>query len=307
MDSKMPSSLRCPFCNGGLSIKFENLYHPIESGHGPFNTMLCENCGSWQVSPLPTPESLDDLYGGFIDGLPELHRKITSNDIQTGVYKKCLQRIKKITKFDQAKTFSWIDVGAGGGELSSLMADAFPNSTGVSIDLHSCPNEVLLKNPQIQWNQVNLNNRNFTDELGSYDLVISLSVWEHVLRPDQFVTSLLKLLRPMGVLYLLSPNSGSFAAKMLGKKWPYHIPGEHLSIPTPNGAIECIKREWLDIEKSGNQKSLIQIRSNSILLPYSLKYIVRRFGLELLGSAIPAGIGFGVPAGALETTVKRFD
>ena len=41
---------------------------------------------------------------------------------------------------------------------------------------------------------------------------------------------------------MICPDYGSFARRALGRAWAYFEPGEHLSIPTREGALACVRR-----------------------------------------------------------------
>jgi SAM-dependent methyltransferase len=226
-----------------------------------------------------------------------LHRTITADDPQTALYEKCVSRIGRLTGRHKQEKFNWLDVGAGGGEFSSLLAKKFPNSSGAAIDLHSCPKS-LIDITSVHWSQVDINHKEFASKLPLVDLIVSIAVLEHVLHPNLFIANLLQLLRPGGMIYLLCPNNASFASRLLGRRWPYFTPGEHLAIPTPSGVTRCLEREWGLL--NGLDKKL-KINAGSLMLPYTFRYVMRRLGANPIGKLLPPGWGFPLPVGALET------
>jgi len=285
----------CCFCGGtSLTCVGRGLFHPLKRDHGPFDFYRCATCGSGTTPEPPTPKQLADLYGSFREGLPELHRTLTADDPQISWYRQCVNRASALMGKPSPSAFRWIDVGAGGGELSAMMSDRFPQSRGIAIDLHPRPAS-LRDLDRVDWRQSDLNG-DFSADLPPADLVISTAVWEHVLRPDRFASELLKLTSDAGMIYLLCPNYDSLARRVMGSRWPYFTPGEHLHLPTPEGARRCLERE-------ARQRDSI-IVSRPILLPYSLRYVLRRFGLERLGRLVPMAVRFPMPVGALETTVR---
>lgn len=300
MDSNSATSRLCMFCGGDLQLKYKGLFHPFKPDHGPFDMFDCSVCGSSQTEPLPSKDSLATLYSSFNDGLPNLHRTITSDDPQLAIYRLCFNRIASVSDWEKDDNFTWVDIGAGGGEFSCLMNDAFPNSRGVAIDLHSCP-AALVNSKAITWARRDINRDNFSVGLPQFELVVSLSVWEHVLRPDLFVSNLLRLVRPGGMLYLLCPNNTSWASRLFGRRWPYFIPGEHLSMPSLMGARRCIQRQWALIH-GVDQRANINVRP--VMLPYTLRYLLRRLGIEQVGKLMPPGLSVPLPVGALEATVN---
>lgn len=299
MVSSTLSEVTCLFCKGPMRLHHHQVFHTFKKDHGPFNIHKCKNCGSCQTDPPPSSDSLDSLYGSYRDGLPDLHRRITADDPQTALYEKCISRIGHLSGRRAEEKFSWIDVGGGGGELSALMAAKFPNSRGTTIDLHPRP-KLLANIPAVEWRQIDINQEKFSANLPRYDLVISIAVLEHVLCPDQFISNLLRLLRPGGMIYLMCPNNASIASRLLGRRWPYFTPGEHLAIPTPSGAMHCLQREWRMFQESSHQA---HIRARPMMLPYTIRYVLRRLGADIVGKWLPAGWSLPLPAGALEATV----
>lgn len=290
----------CCFCGGtALTCVGRGLYHPLKRDHGPFDFYRCDTCGSGTTPELPSQKQLADLYGSFREGLPEFQRSLTSDDPQIAWYRQCLDRIRRLTGFEDRSEFRWIDVGAGGGELSAMLLERFPRSRGTALDLH--PRPAALKSfDRLEWRQTDLNEE-FARGLAAADVVVSTAVWEHVLRPDRFAAELLKLIAPSGAVYLVCPNYDSLARRMLGSRWPYFTPGEHLHMPSPDGARRCLEREW---KREGGRPE-VSIVSRPILLPYSLRYALRRFGMERIGRRVPMAIHFPMPVGALETTVRN--
>ena len=291
----------CVFCGSSkLRQTHRNLYHTFKTDHGPFDFHQCEDCGSGLSLNPPSAERLGELYSSYKDGLPELHREIMQDDSQSDLYEYCARRmLKRVSGLSEP---SWIDVGAGGGELSAILAKLLPRSSGRAIDLHARP-ERLAAHTSVEWIQCDINEDGFASKTGlanSADMVISTAVWEHVLRPDFYARDLLRLLKPGGVLYLMCPNYGSAARILLGNRWPYFTPGEHLNMPTPKGAKVCLSRQWKILNGERNAPA---IHAAPIALPYSFRYVFRRFRLDAIGKLISPRIGVPLPAGALEAVV----
>ncbi len=230
----------CPFCGSAdLQRTHIGLFHPFKKDHGPFEFSLCRICGSGLTLEPPSAERLTALYTSYKDGLPDLHREIMKEDPQHDLYELCSRRMLKrsVAALDAP---SWIDVGAGGGELSQILTKLVPNGRGVAIDLHSRPKS-LADTPAVAWIQADINQAGFTerpDLAGSADFVISTAVWEHVVHPNTYARDLLRLLKPGGVLYLMCPNYGSFARKVMGQGWPYFTPGEYEIDVLVDGVLE---------------------------------------------------------------------
>ena len=166
------------------------------------------------------------------------------------------------------------------------------------MDLHARP-AALAGQTRIEWRCIDVDSERFAESVGqTTDLVISTSVWEHVRLPDRFLGQLLRLLQPGGLLYLLSPDYASPVRRLLGPRWPYFTPGEHLNMPTAAGARECLTRQWRSLHGAGPAPA---IHCSPLLLPYTLRYVFRRFGLNAIGRLLPPGLALPLPVGALES------
>ena len=290
----------CYFCGAPDPQRTHaNLYHPFKPDHGPFEFHQCHACGSGLTISPPSQERLAALYASYRDGLPDLHREIMSDDPQFELYELCAKRM--IAAAPRLQGASWIDVGAGGGELSRILSGLIPDGKGLAVDLHARPGS-LSAYPQVEWIQADINDPAFADGVDRRaDFVISTAVWEHVVRPDLYARNLIRLLKPGGVLYLMCPNYGSFARHALGRRWPYFTPGEHLNMPTLRGASACLDRAWAMVHATGPKPAVV---SRRLALPYSLRYVFRRFGIDAIGRMLPPGLGFPLPSGALESVLK---
>lgn len=302
MCSDPAASDHCCFCGSSALLQTHTgLYHPFKADHGPFSFHSCRDCGAGLTLAPPSVARLSALYGSFRDGLPDLHRTITQDDPQTALYGLCVRRLLGLAGAEIGPAPAWLDVGAGGGELSSLLSAALPGGRGVAIDLHERP-ELLSGNDRVAWRQVDINADDFASQAGApVELVVSTAVWEHVVHPDRFVLNLLRLVKPGGVVYLLCPNYGSLARRIMGDRWPYFTPGEHLNIPTAAGARACLARQWRDLHGQG---PVPWIRSRALALPYTFRYVFRRLGWDRIGRLLPVSLGMPLPVGALEAVLR---
>jgi len=291
----------CCFCGGARLVRTHAaVFHPFKKDHGPFEFHRCADCGSGLTLEPPSREQLSRLYGSFVDGYAGELREMMAGDPQLAMYRLQVRRILRHARSAGGEPRAWIDVGAGHGEISRLLAEALPAAKGTAVDLHDCP-ATLAGCERVDWRRVDVNRDDFADAVGARtDLVVSSAVWEHVLHPDRFAANLLRLLAPGGVLYLMTPDYGSVARRVFGRRWPYFEPGEHLNMPTLGGAKACLLRQWRALHGKG---SLPRVRSAPLFLPYTVRYICRRFGLNAFGALFPAGWAVPVPAGILEAVL----
>jgi SAM-dependent methyltransferase len=285
---------RCAFCGSGdLRRTHAGLHHPTQRDHGPFQFWQCRRCGSGLTLPPPSARSLEDLYRSFPGGVQERVRRLRAEDPLVAWTDQCLARVARRSGRTPDDAFRWVEIGAGDGLFSRRMAEAFPRSTGLAVDWQHQP-EALVGQDRVEWRSCDLNQLDFAAALPGADVVVSLAVWEHVLRPDLFAGNLARLLEAGGALYLLSPDYGSAARRLMGTRWPYFTPGEHLNLPTRKGARLCL-------EEVGGLPALRDARlfAAPLWVAYPLRYTLKYFGFGRLARAVPP-LALPVPAGILE-------
>jgi 2-polyprenyl-3-methyl-5-hydroxy-6-metoxy-1,4-benzoquinol methylase len=82
----------------------------------------------------------------------------------------------------------------------------------------------------------------FLDEAGSFDIVTSSHVIEHVHDPIHELKGLFQLLKPGGFLYLDTPNIGSFGHQFWSKYWLGLDAPRHLTLPSRSILEDLLQR-----------------------------------------------------------------
>ncbi len=292
----------CCFCRSShLILKYKDQFHPSNKEIGSYNIYECINCGSAVTYPVPDTEKLKRLYNSFSGGIQSSTAALRNESPLNELYSQLLQHAvsKMSRKIDTDSVFTWADIGAGSGILSVLIKQRFPNSIGVAIDFHKRP-AMIEKIGGIDWICADLNENNLITALTgrSFDLVITLAVLEHVQDPSSFITKLLPLLKPHGLLFLACPDYSSMAKKVLGKKWPYFIPGEHINIPSVEGMGLMLDHALLNNKAKHSIKFV-----KRIWVHYPLRYFFNYFGIKVIGKLLPRTFSLKLPAGALEAGV----
>src|SRR5258708_9625296 len=64
----------------------------------------------------------------------------------------------------------------------------------------------------------------------SFDVVMLSHVIEHIYEPGNMVRSLISILKPGGLLIIVTPNTQSLIARITGKRWVMLSPVDHVSV-----------------------------------------------------------------------------
>ena len=182
----------------------------------------CPGCGGEFLVPQPSDEALAKLYSAsYYDawGLrdPGMARSVEAMKLAT-----FRLRIALIRRFVPAGRI--LDVGCATGYFLQAAMEAGFEAHGVEFSPYSAAiaqerfgtdrvfHGVLEESPHAP---------------GSLDVMAMSDLLEHVRDPLATLTYAAGLLRPEGVLMVMTPDTGSFTRKVLGFRWTHYKP-EHL-------------------------------------------------------------------------------
>ncbi len=253
------------------------------------NTGLCfvSKCGECfheftSQDEVFSKEVYDELY------FEETHKNWFANP-QTKLFKKIcklIERHKALTKFGD---FDLLDVGCGKGALLKYISTYFPKSNLTGIDLGEPPLDL---DPRII---IKKSSFDAFQETGSYDVVVSTAVIEHLSNPKDFLLRIKQFLNSDGLIIIVTVDSTTplyIAAKimrMIGAGLPFRrlYDPHHLNHFTKDSLPRLVKDQGFKICFSGGVnvplKSL-DIPSSTLIQEFFYKLGVRN--LFFLGSLL---------------------
>ena len=83
---------------------------------------------------------------------------------------------------------------------------------------------------------------------GAYDVVVLFDVIEHIDPPSAALAHLRRLLRPKGLLLMVTPDAGSVSSRLMGARWP-HLLVEHVVLFSRRGMRTALQEAGFDIEQ----------------------------------------------------------
>ena len=196
----------CRLCNGGV---FNTKYT-----YNDCKVVCCDSCGLIQVAGASdTSEIYTETYFG--------HDKLCgpANHLEQK------RRLRWLLRCGLKPGMSLLDAGCATGEFLSL---AVRNYHVRGIDISSFAIDQASRNYPILRDKLKsgpLEEIAFEDAV--FDAIVMWDVIEHLQRPRQVLRRLIKQLKPGGLFCVSTPNIGTFAAALLGRRWPFMTPPEH--------------------------------------------------------------------------------
>lgn len=197
----------------------------------------CSNCKFEKQHPLPEKEGLKAYYNG---------------SFEHGLYKEFIAAsdMKRITaeyRFNKIRPYigegRLLDVGCADGVFIEQAILAGINAEGIDISQVAIERALSRGVPAICSNISNY------EPKYPYDIITGFDVLEHVLDPVGFFDSIRRILKPEGILVLTTPNRLSIFRLLMGRRWYFYIPEEHLHYFDPETAKRLLNRRGFDLTR----------------------------------------------------------
>jgi len=212
----MMNSRCCPLC-GGSNIREKYANAPLPIWH-------CI-CGAVFLSPFSVPEDLKDMYResyyeswGLAADNEEGPRQMKHLTFEA--------RLKRIShRLEPGKV---LDVGCATGYFLEVAAEAGWDVHGVELSEYSA--RLAQKKFGDRVFNGTLEEAYYADE--TFDLITLSDLLEHVQKPAAFLREVRRILKPTGLLMIVTPNAASLSCRLMGVNWS-HYKAEHLHYFSP--------------------------------------------------------------------------
>jgi 2-polyprenyl-3-methyl-5-hydroxy-6-metoxy-1,4-benzoquinol methylase len=183
-----------------------------------FPIMECLACGFMQTGQLLDPASMAELYRSGYAGTRQQQGQLVNAEVNFALLKAC-GLIRPGARM--------LDIGCGYG----FLLDRLRRGLGLEVT------GVELSQSETEYARATLNLdvrggiEAFTEE--TFDCIGMWEVIEHIAEPVAFLQTVMKRLKPGGILSLTTDNFRSKIVDRLGDRFPKWIPHQHVSLFDP--------------------------------------------------------------------------
>ena len=223
-----------------------------DSDYGLFPSLMrCENCELRFAAKMPSPTQLVRLYSEVVDPEYEGEKEGRGEN-----FYRILTYMEKLKK-----PGTLLDVGSATGILMELAEKRGWKTKGVEASKWAC--EVASSRG------LEVYNGDFLDypESEKFDAITMVDILEHLAAPGKAIEKAGRLLKPGGLLVIVTPDIGSITARLMGRKW-WHLRPPHINFFT---------RRTLKWAAENYGFKILKVRN--YIWNFSLHYLVTRFGI----------------------------
>ena len=124
-----------------------------------------------------------------------------------------------------------LDIGCGMGSYLLAAQDLGMRALGFE------PSQSHSLTARQVWNLPVIGDYFTADKVGErrFDIAILSHVIEHIYEPRPFIDKILSVLKPDGILIVITPNAGSVVSRVVGAGWPMLRPVDHVTLLARKG------------------------------------------------------------------------
>lgn len=209
----MRFSVPCPISAHATAVIFQK--------HG-FLIRRCEACGFRFVYPQP-PSTIGLYERGYFLGAERGFGYINYGEDKIAM-RPFFERVLDVLERFSGAPGALVDVGAATGFFLKLAESRGWRVQGVELSAYAS-SAARIAGLDVQ--QGTLEAATFPSS--SFDAVTLIDVIEHVPSPESTLRECRRILKPGGLVFINTPDTASWWARIFGRRWHAYCPPEHLS------------------------------------------------------------------------------
>lgn len=204
----------------------------------------CESCGLWRQDPQPEREAIIARYGDeYLDYETKRHMEYRAISLlslaEAGLD-------PRHSTAPDGRIRSIVEIGCATGALLAAFKDALWDAFGVEAG----PSMAAYARSTFGLCIATGTIETAGLQDGAHDVALATHLIEHLNDPRSFLRAVRQALRRDGTLYLVTPNSDGFQARLLGERWRSAI-RDHLYLFSVRTLSALLVSEGFSIEYTG--------------------------------------------------------
>ncbi|GEM_PF-424524 len=222
LPKRLDPTEHCVVCgHTALSAVYQGLRFRKKPLPKTYAMARCTRCRLLQVSPRPDPAELAEFYRDTDYWAEEL---VVRSPGECRLETDILSRLGGYVRCGRV-----LDVGCGAGHFLNCARRRGWETYGVEIAPHSAEFARASYGLSVLTQPI----EELSFSAGFFDLITLIGVIEHLPHPMDFLRRLHPLLKPGGVLFLLTDNGRSWLHWLMREQFPWINPPEHLQLFSP--------------------------------------------------------------------------
>lgn len=289
LDAKMAyrAPRRCPVC---FSVQVRSL-----TNAGGYLVRECLRCRCRYLAEFPSEEELGEIYNSdYFASEQDRERGYRNRSDGPAISRTIRRRLTRMRKFLPAGA-RVLEIGAGNGLFGERAIDEFEY---VGIDLsQEAVRDARAKGLDVYCASL----ERFVNTGPLFDGVTLYHVFEHLPDPHDALATIVRLIKPGGHLFLVTPDTESLLCALSGDRWVSYKFPEHLILYSRSALIELLEQQGFEIVSASGDREYCDrefLRSRLDTLRPSVA-AVARLVLPILPDPMP------VTSGSIRIVARR--
>jgi 2-polyprenyl-3-methyl-5-hydroxy-6-metoxy-1,4-benzoquinol methylase len=276
----------CPVCGSARRSRTETV--------ADFRIAYCAGCRSRWLDPIPTTVELHSIYEqGYFESDSSQERGYGGGENAAGIRRTNLLRLAQLRALLPSGG-RLLEIGSGRGDLGTVLSGDF-EFTGLEL---SAEGAAVAQSRGLDVQQSDVESFRTSE---SFDAVVLVHVFEHLPQPRSVLARIAGLLRPGGLLYLVTPDTTSFLARMSGARWVSYKFPEHVILYSRQGLTELLAESGFETVSISADQEFVD---HPFLLS-RLRRLSRLMAVVARALLIVAPSLVRVPSGAMRVVARR--